>query len=762
MSILYIPKALAFQRVAKTAAAAASLIDHGTELNDAHVFALLEFFEFLAPEQISPQMGPGLAAELNTIVETELAGNLRGDRTPLQEFLYAHASLFAALFCSDGEEEPRCYRTWLQIQKRNAGNSPCDPQTFLITHFAVAIGLSQGLKNSNPKLQLLKYRIATRTAELLLAAHFRPEAILQQMEKDDVPTPAQILAMQVFVLLKKNPNDLARVCAWGNGSCEATFLRWAARDSFVRDALVGWRWLNPVAYDQAPVAPLECSGDAGLLYTAWRDGKTAPAHLALREEPWMETDAERPFPRLLPKEVKCRFSPVPLMVIGGPGVGKTAFLRALASHLNAARGQVREGVYMDSSDLQDLSHLMREQWEVGTTSSTTEPASYNFLVRDAQDPEVARWMRLRFTDYNGEEIARGKLTPEFIHNLRAARGLLFFLDDGHFPDLMPDGKVSSFRCGDHTDGAELAARYTRILQMYFDVNKEALHLPLGLVVNKADLLLGSTNLLSLNPPFLIPDQTKMELVHTGLRIQGEGADPFERLRSCIRYNLALSQNSQTQRFVFELIERFKGFIAAAICHTYRFQIFLTCSVVPKTEQCQTFPYGVWEVIKWMFIQLDAAYRHQANESVERELTELEEVKSILDTALTRDHEAYNDFFRTVAMRKQVTTTLRMNFLDQLLKDHIEQASERMQAALRDVFALLELPDVSDKTDPAPFILRRRLAQEATERLEYQIAYLSEWHKLLSGLPRSLPLHSNVLKNERIHVRSHFVGERRAS
>ena len=64
----------------------------------------------------------------------------------------------------------------------------------------------------------------------------------------------------------------------------------------------------------------------------------------------------------------------------------------------------------------------------------------------------------------------------------------------------------------------------------FDVNKDAWHLPVALVVNKADLLLGSTNLLSLNPPVLIPEQTKMELVHAGLQMPAEATDPFARLR----------------------------------------------------------------------------------------------------------------------------------------------------------------------------------------------------------------------------------------
>jgi hypothetical protein len=760
---IYIPKALDFQRAAKAAVAAATQVDHGTEMNDAHAFALLEFFEFLAPEQIVPHMGPGLSAELSAIIETELAGDLFSNRTILQDLLFTHASLFAVLFCCDGEEEPRCYRTWLRFQKQNAAGSPCDRQACLTANFEAAMSLGQGSETSNPKLQLLKYRVATRTAELLLAAGFQPETTLRQIRKDDVPTPAEILAMQVFVLLKKSPDDLARVCAWAGRTCEATLLRWAARDSFVGDALIAWRWLNPVAYDQFPGAQSEgLQSHAGPLHTAWLEGKTAPAHLALREEPWTETDAEQPFPCVLAKDVKPRFSPVPLMLIGDRGVGKTAFLCALANHLNGSGGQVREGVNIESSDLQDLWQVMRGKWELGTTSSTSGAASYNLLVRDAQDPEVARWMRLRFTDYNGEEISRGKFTPELLKNLRTARGLLFFLDDRHFPDLLANGRDFGLSGDDHTDAAGLAARYTRILQLYFDINKDALHLPLALVVNKADLLLGPTNLLSLNPPVLIPERTKMELVHTGLGMQEEAGDPFERLRSCIRYNFAISQNSQNQRFVFELIERFKGFIAAAMCHTYRFQIFLICSVVPKNENCRFFPRGVWEITKWMFNQLDPGYRLQANDGVDRAHAELEELKSLLEAALIRDREAYIDFFKTVAMRKQVMAKVRINTLDRFLGDRMEHASERMQAALRDAIALAELPAVSDETDPAPFILRRRLAKEAMERLEYQIAYLKEWHERLSGVQKSVPWHPKPPKNEVMLLRNHLSSERRAS
>jgi hypothetical protein len=84
---LYIPKALVFQRLVKSAISAANNIDQGTEINDAHAFALLEFFEFLAPEQLTPLMGPGLAAEISAIIESEFSWAALSERTPVQNLL---------------------------------------------------------------------------------------------------------------------------------------------------------------------------------------------------------------------------------------------------------------------------------------------------------------------------------------------------------------------------------------------------------------------------------------------------------------------------------------------------------------------------------------------------------------------------------------------------------------------------------------------------------------------------------------------------
>jgi hypothetical protein len=164
----------------------------------------------------------------------------------------------------------------------------------------------------------------------------------------------------------------------------------------------------------------------------------------------------------------------------------------------------------------------------------------------------------------------------------------------------------------------------------------------------------------------------------------------------------------------------------------------------------------------MFNQLDPAYRLQATDGVERAQAELEELRSLLETALIRDREAYSDFFKAIAVRNQVNTKLRMSSLDHFLRDRMEHASERMRASLGDALALAELPVVSNETDPAPFILRRRLANEAMERLKYQIEYLKEWHERLSGVQKSARLHPKPSKNEVPLLRNRLTSEQRAS
>ena len=88
-----------------------------------------------------------------------------------------------------------------------------------------------------------------------------------------------------------------------------------------------------------------------MLHTAWRSGLGAPAGLAQRELPRSGPDSEDRFPCVLGAGQRQRFSPVPVSLVGGPGVGKTAFLRALARHLDhAAGGALGKGLHLEPAE----------------------------------------------------------------------------------------------------------------------------------------------------------------------------------------------------------------------------------------------------------------------------------------------------------------------------------------------------------------------------------------------------------------------------
>src|SRR5262249_44171554 len=134
---------------------------------------------------------------------------------------------------------------------------------------------------------------------------------------------------------------------------------------------------------------------------------------------------------------------------------------------------------------------------------------------------------------------------------------------------------------------------------------------------------------------------------------------------------------------------------------------------------------------------------------------------LLAEAIVRDQKAHTAFLKLVEQRKQVMARVKLNALDHLMQGRVEHASERMRAALRDAFALAELPAAADTTDPAPFALRRRSAREALERMEQQIAYLNDWHERLSIDQAIIPPSPKTPKKEVLSL-SELLAERVAN
>jgi hypothetical protein len=738
---IYIAKSVAFQRAAKLASSASRQIDNGVPLNEAHVVALLEYLEFLAPEQFTSIIGPGLSAEFSAVTEHEFPLGLLKERAPLLQLLLDHTSMFAGAFLHDGEDDPRCYREWKRVHQEGLPSGQFSGYGCLVSNIAMAMTLGQSPTFADSKVQLLKHRILRRTAEILLATGYEPEQHLRQILPAQGPDSAQLLAIQVFVLSKRGPDDLMRLCGKINESSEATLVYWACKDPLVRYLLKTWQWLEPIRYDESKLSPDALKERGGMLYTTWRSGLGAPAGLAQRELPESGAESGDHFPCVLGAGQRQRFSPVSALLVGGPAVGKTSFLRALARHLDhAAGGALGKGLHLEPAEPYGFWNSTGELGEPSTHAVGAQPSGYHLHIRDDQDPQVARWMRLTLMEQDSEHFARPELRPEFLKRLRAAKALLFFVDGCRFPRHDFEGAGHPMEEWPK-DAVGLAAWYTRILQAFHDVNTDAIHLPVGLVVSKVDLLPGGSHMPPPDPVFLITDEVKMELVHAGLKYPGEPDDPFGRLRYCIRNTLSNNKDMNQQAFIFEFLERFRGFIAAALGQTYRFQIFLTSSLPPNSENREHLPYGVWEVARWIVNQLEPAYRVQATHQLEKDREELEQLKKDIEEAVVRDREAYADFEAACKQKeKRLNSKVHVAALDHLLQRNpeasdkrIDSSKERMRTALEEAFSLADLAPVPNKWDPVPFTTRRRLVQQALERLEEQIAYLTEWRQQLSPI-----------------------------
>src|SRR4030095_9750928 len=170
---IYIPKSLEFQRLAKLASSASRQIDGGIAPNDAHIFALLEYIEYLSPQQFSLVMGPGLAAEFSAITEHEFPLDSGQQGISFGRLLQDHTSMFAGAFCRVGDDEPPCYRNWKRLRERHVSPEPFSAFACLSENIALAFTLSPALP-VDTKLHLLRYRILKRTAEVLQAFGYDP------------------------------------------------------------------------------------------------------------------------------------------------------------------------------------------------------------------------------------------------------------------------------------------------------------------------------------------------------------------------------------------------------------------------------------------------------------------------------------------------------------------------------------------------------------------------------------------------------------
>jgi hypothetical protein len=749
---IYIPQSLELQALARAVCLPAQKVDgHGT-LTGEDLDALLRYFEFLAPLALEPLMGPGLAAEFSAVIESELPLSLLRGRGDFQRFIVDYTALFAGAFCSYGPDKADCYKSWLRVRQQDFASRDFVEYDCFAVSSSVVMQMSSSQAVVDPKLHLLQYRILVRMAEVLKAAAYSPDEHLREIQTAQSPSPSQVLAMQVFVLLGRTPDELLSLCGPPiNDSTESTLLFWRAQSPFLRFLLETWRWLTPFNYAEPSSRPAPSPKmGSSLLYESLSNGSYPPAGLVQRDmptDPSKRGDLPKRFPYVLESSQEQMFLPVPIMLIGGPEVGKTSFLCALARHLNRGGGVLTETLKLESNDLQKLWESSRKNWETRSQVSTATTTHYRLRVRSSTDPDVARWMRFDLTDYKGEDVAQPTFPKDFEENLRLAKALFFFVDDRYFSSVAERAKHGEAKLIDDknagppmsdggnnewfADARDLAAWYTRILHLFFEQNRGALHVPIALVLNKADLLLGSDKLLLLNPPCLIPESVRMELVHRGLGVNGEPPVPFERLEHCIRYDPTNSRDIATQSLINQFVTMFEEFISAALNQTFRFQVYFTSSVLPGTKDDREFPYGVWEPIRWAAKALDGAYRIQAFNQLEADRIALEKLRTKIQDLLAQGLSALEDYSK--ARRTKESALPGAGWLGrdaESVQHKTDSALEAMRSCLTEIFTRAQLKPIPEESDPFPFLQRREMAHEAVARLTAQIAHVEGWRKLL--------------------------------
>lgn len=463
------------------------------------------------------------------------------------------------------------------------------------------------------------------------------------------PLPAEgMFDLQVFRLSGAGTGELDSAATASGQSFPAAVRYWtaegAAPDRFYEYAFRQWGWLKPVDF----VSPLSADERSQLvqsrLYRAW----TVPAAPAGLTDLWVvpgELDPGVPFPlpaaptgeptakapppvsaddrALAGPDERHALSPVPVMAVGGKGFGKTSTFSAMAE-CAAKPGAEEDGPHAPSSRAgwcvrpgkNLLAHHKSERanWLAGKKSNTRDYTHYDVRLipggAEAAIPHDGLWVRL--TDYPGEHVSPADLDPAARELIRKARGFVFVIDDSFFPAR--DGSPPS----------EAAAKtlnwYQEIIAWWAEHNRTVLHIPVALVVNKADKLFGAD--LARVRPQLLADTVVRELfderVDLGRRAEAPGpvlATPVQRLRHCLTEDLRNSEVLPLRELTWEVATRCGPLLAQILQITYRLQIFLVRAGFDERKDGahDQRPFAVLEPLRWLAEQVHRPFLAQAAE-----------------------------------------------------------------------------------------------------------------------------------------------------
>ncbi len=317
------------------------------------------------------------------------------------------------------------------------------------------------------------------------------------------------------------------------------------------------------------------------------------------------------------------FKPIPIFPFGYSGCGKTAHL---VSFCYDAQMRTGKGKGFGSTaitlgrEFQSYYQANVEGWYNGSISPTNGYEKYSF------------WEDLNLNSYTVYDYEAKKdnqqsddrdqqMNMEIMELFRNAKGLLFFLTES-----------------DYTNPAELrrkASQFDSFLQYWMQSNPNTKHIPVALVLAKADYVFGDQlsrlPRSSVIPPDFKPTSIDGFFPHrlTSPNVN-ELTTNYSRLRDCILNDKANNRLPVYQDIIQMLLDNFEQFFSRVLELTYNYQVFVTASVAPAGPDDKLFPFGAREPLSWVATVLERTY---IRESIERYTTEEEDLNNKIRTTL---------------------------------------------------------------------------------------------------------------------------------
>lgn len=317
------------------------------------------------------------------------------------------------------------------------------------------------------------------------------------------------------------------------------------------------------------------------------------------------------------------FQPVPIFMFGFSGVGKTAYLTSFCydAQMKVAKGGgFGSGAITLGRELQTYYQNNVNSWYNNSIPPTAGYNQYTFW----EDLNIGSFL---INDYEARkdnvqlDERDQRMNMEVMELYKNARGLLFFLSEA-----------------DYTNPVELrrkSSQFDSFLQYWMQSNPHIKHIPVALVLTKADMVFGET--ISMIPrPGLLPDSFQPALVENFVqhRIASPNAaqltTPYSRLRDSILNDKSNNKLPAFQDIVQMIFDNFEQFFSRVLELTYNYQIFFTASVPPPSPNDKTFPFGAREPLSWVATVLEKYY---IKETIEKYDSEEEQINTNIRTIL---------------------------------------------------------------------------------------------------------------------------------